>query len=549
MEQNEGEVMGLFGRKKNKIDEIFEQDKKNQEGERTTENLKAEAETGAVAGAEVAGDKATAKAGNKASAKAGQQEVADKQPAENTESADEEKKSKNPPPFTVGVQKLFKVEDSDDLVVLGNVKGEIEKGSALYITNPGVDGEKSVTISIVEELKVIEYEGDSPKNVTVDKAKDTFVTIRVADGMKIPFRVGTVMFSHEAMTKDIHNAYLDALQDYYVIRNDMKISDEEFERMTVTDLAESWAIYQQYHFRVKRPANQEEVAGLRANIQKFAGMEAKKLLEADHIYCVYSKATGKPYLFSQTVKREKDYMAAPPEILVYTECYQPILGKAYNNDHFETRRIDNGEDKKGIFNFFGTAFYIYGAEGVQVCTNQVAVVKEFLVQKPSTEGMRPVDIPVTNPDLVRWMLLLGQLGKPETEDQKIIFNLYCRFMERELPKARFLIPMNTDEETKNALKESVDPATGKTEVKADSKFKIATMKGKQDRDAVRLYTDWNTLYENFDKTWSGMVQNIDGMIEIFDCAINVGDHPQAGIYVDKNMFEEMKARNSKSANK
>ena len=131
-------------------------------------------------------------------------------------------------------------------------------------------------------------------------------------------------------------------------------------------------------------------------------------------------------------------------------------------------------------------------------------------------------------------------------------------MERELPKARFLIPMKTDEETKNALKESVDPATGKTEVKADSKFKIATMKGKQDRDAVRLYTDWNTLYENFDKTWSGMVQNIDGYayvaidgIEncIFDCAINVGDHPQAGIYVDKNMFEEMKARNSKSANK
>lgn len=50
--------MGLFGRKKNKIDEIFEQDKKNQEGERTTENLKAEAETDAVAGSEVAGDKA-----------------------------------------------------------------------------------------------------------------------------------------------------------------------------------------------------------------------------------------------------------------------------------------------------------------------------------------------------------------------------------------------------------------------------------------------------------------------------------------------------------
>lgn len=171
-------------------------------------------------------------------------------------------------------------------MVLGNVKGEIEKGSALYITNPGVDGEKSVTISIVEELKVIEYEGDSPKNVTVDKAKDTFVTIRVADGMKIPFRVGTVMFSHEAMTKDIHNAYLDALQDYYVIRNDMKISDEEFERMTVTDLAESWAIYQQYHFRVKKPANQEEVAGLRAKIQVCRNGSKEASGSRSHLLCV-----------------------------------------------------------------------------------------------------------------------------------------------------------------------------------------------------------------------------------------------------------------------
>ena len=34
-----------------------------------------------------------------------------------------------------------------------------------------------------------------------------------------------------------------------------------------------------------------------------------------------------------------------------------------------------------------------------------------------------------------------------------------------------------------------------------------------------------------------MIQPLEGMIETFDCVINVTDHPEAGVYIDKETFE------------
>ena len=41
--------------------------------------------------------------------------------------------------------------------------------------------------------------------------------------------------------------------------------------------------------------------------------------------------------------------------------------------------------------------------------------------------------------------------------------------------------------------------------------------------------------------WKGMVQPIEGIIEQFDCAINLTEHEKAGCYVDKEMFREMQS--------
>jgi len=63
------------------------------------------------------------------------------------------------------------------------------------------------------------------------------------------------------------------------------------------------------------------------------------------------------------------------------------------------------------------------------------------------------------------------------------------------------------------------------------------MKGKHERDAVRMFTDWKRLRMEYDDSWSGMLQPVSGMIDVFDCAINATQYPEAGCYIDKEMYE------------
>ncbi len=47
-----------------------------------------------------------------------------------------------------------------------------------------------------------------------------------------------------------------------------------------------------------------------------------------------------------------------------------------------------------------------------------------------------------NPDIVRWMLLMGQMDKPTTDDEEVIYKLYYKFFSAAMPKAKLLIPLN-----------------------------------------------------------------------------------------------------------
>ena len=45
------------------------------------------------------------------------------------------------------------------------------------------------------------------------------------------------------------------------------------------------------------------------------------------------------------------------------------------------------------------------------------------------------------------------------------------------------------------------------------------------------------LFYKEEEGWRGLIERIPGMIESFDCAINVTDHPAAGCYIDRISFE------------
>ena len=44
----------------------------------------------------------------------------------------------------------------------------------------------------------------------------------------------------------------------------------------------------------------------------------------------------------------------------------------------------------------------------------------------------------------------------------------------------------------------------------------------------------------FDEKWNGMVEKAGAMIEVFDYAINPTEYLEAGVYVSKESFDEMK---------
>lgn len=156
----------------------------------------------------------------------------------------------------------------------------------------------------------------------------------------------------------------------------------------------------------------------------------------------------------------------------------------------------------------------------------------MLVKEPDYSNIPDEKKAITNPNVERWLLLLGQLGTPETQDAHTLYNLYFSFLAKELANAKLLIPMKNDGDYNADNNESVKEGAG---------FPLATIKGKGQKDAILMYTDWKHLKMGMgDENWDVMIQTINGAINNFDCAINLTKYAQAGFYVNQEMFDSIK---------
>ena len=161
----------------------------------------------------------------------------------------------------------------------------------------------------------------------------------------------------------------------------------------------------------------------------------------------------------------------------------------------------------------------------------------MLVDKPDFSDQPEINIPVSNPDLVRWMLLMGQMEEFDTEDKKTIYKIYYNFLNQEISNAKFLIPISGD------LPKGDE--NGKAVLEKDTKISFPIRDGKDGRQTICVFTDWYRLRKVFDEKWGGMVQTLDGMIEVFDYSINASDHPAEGIYFSKTAYDLLKNRENK----
>lgn len=428
--------------------------------------------------------------------------------------------------FVLGVHDKFNLINSDNLVVTGKVIGTVRVGDTVYVSNIGDDSGSVLMTSILE----IEME----QNKKVNEAANCRVGLYLENASKYKIKCGTVIYTKNISTKVVHNAYISALGDVYVAGKNLDLSDEELNDLSITDCSEIWRLFVWMNSQNKNN-DEDSYKTIRKKIENVAKVICTKILKSDSIYCVYNKITGQPHLFSRTVDQQNGtYMCTPPDIMIFTKAYKDILASHYPKDKFEIKEIVNGADKKEIENFLETVFYINGANGISVISEHTSISAEMLVAKPDFSNISEINIPVTNPDLVRWLLLIAQLGPADKGDEELIYKLYYNFMKSELMKAKFIVPIK---HTGDIL--PLDE-NGKTVLKEGTIITFSTIDGKYGRPAIQMYTDWKRLRAEMGEDWKGLIQTIAGVIDMYDCAINLSKNDKSSFYIGKEMFESMK---------
>lgn len=429
----------------------------------------------------------------------------------------------------VGVLDLFPMKETNQLLIVGSLEGTLKVGDQLQFCNPD-QGMKALGIVEVKKL--------SSQNKDVDSLTDEVLAHLVVDmdSSLTKLKKGSVLFSSGVDEEQKLSSYSDALYRAFVAIQEGQLTNEDYLAASLDDSVE---ILRLFLWKCRQNQDNESEESYQSNtrkLERLAEIVKDKLLVADSVYAVYSEKTGEPYLFSTTYDRgEEGYLCTDPMVMLLTPSwYRQFKETIDSRPNSVVKLIENTEDKKGIENFLGTAFYLNGALGAIFNSKEVSISASALVQKPDYSNLPEIQVPVMNPDLVRWMLLMGQLDSPTTEDEEVIYKLYYKFFSEAMPKAKFLIPLDATSEFKDDSQE-----VSSFVLEKDSSFNIPVKEGKDGRNSVPVFTDWKRLRMVFDEKWNGMIEEAGGMIEVFDYAINPTEYYEAGAYVSLTAFRDI----------
>ena len=439
------------------------------------------------------------------------------------------KETEEPRVFTVGIEYIYTVsKDSPDMVVAGQVTGTIKVGDEVIITKLGSDTDKPVKSAV--------YALEDGNNGRVMEASNKKIAAWIENGAQYGLYKGSVVHSEGTSENDLYGTYINAIGESFVGVQNGEISDIDRVYLSVTDVAEIWRLFLWYCNINAAEDTEERRSENMEKIRNLVTITRDKLFLLDEIYAVYSVTTGEPYLFTKTMKKEDgSYYTTAPLVRLIPAAYKENLKEKFeDNDEFELRRIENGPNKDGIRNFLSEVILLDGARGIQFVAEETSIAAEGLIEFPNYEGMREIDIPVTNPDVVRWLHLLGQLGKPDTTDREILFNMYFHHLAEALKTARFIVPMRGHGELPR-----VDE-NGNTTFKEGFTFDLAMQDGKEKEKALLFFTDWKRLRKEFGEEWQGLIQQLDGNLSLHDVIINGTGKEEAGAYITESIFNKIK---------
>ena len=394
-----------------------------------------------------------------------------------------------------GVEEILPTpNDSEDLVVIGLVRGTIHVGDEVIITNLGSDNDKPAK-AVISALE------DANKG-QVKKASGDNVVVTIKDGKKHNVYKGTVLHSEGVSEDKLRASYLYAIINAFLFWQNGILMDEDRRRFSIADLIEIWR--QSIHF-CDTQASDENYAYYFEKIIILMEQVRATLLTLDEIYAVYSVKTGEPALFISPT-RNKDGSLEPAETMVR------LIPTAYKEkitypDEFELRCIENGLNKDGILNFLNEVIFLNGAEGIEFISDKTSINAKALIKSPDLEGMREVDKPIMNPDVVRCLLMLGQIGDTTTlgkRDRDFLSKLYLNRLTEALKTARFIVPIKVEGELPKPNEK------GETSFAEDVKYEVAMKELKDNKKAVPIFTDWKRFNEEYGDGWRGLLQPLGG---------------------------------------
>ena len=402
--------------------------------------------------------------------------------------------------------------DTEDLVVLGSVRGTIHVGDEVIITNLGSDNDKPAK-AVISALE------DANKG-QVKKASGENVLITIKDGKKHNVYKGTVLHFEGVSEDDLRASYLYAIINAFFFWQNGKLMDEDRRRFSIADLIEIWR--QSIRFCDTQATEKNYAYYLEKIIVLMAQVRAK-LLTLDEIYAVYSVKTGEPALFISST-RNQDGKLEPSETRVR------LIPAAYKEkitypEEFVLRRVENGPDKDGILNFLNEVIFLNGAEEIEFISEETSVSAKALVKSPDYEGMREVDKPVMNPDVVRCLLMIGQIGNTTTlgkRDRDFLSTLYLNRLTEALKTARFIVPIKVEGELPKPNEK------GETSFAEDVKYEVAMKELKDNKKAVPIFTDWKRFNEEYGEEWRGLLQPLEGPLIPHPVLINGTLYFEAG---------------------
>lgn len=421
-----------------------------------------------------------------------------------------------------GVLDVFSIDDdSDDLVVMAMVQGKIRVGDTINITHPG-DDDDEVKRAVIRGIEV------GPERAA-SEASDGMMSLIIEHGESMGIRKGTVGYGQDCTTDDIRATYIAALGQTFVANDSMDISEKDVEQLSIADYEELIRLYRWYIAQHPEKHMAPEVVDeiCKRHMQNIV----HKILTADRIYALVNKDTGEAHMLSRTIKQEDGrYVCTPPDIMLFTRAQMKLVSTSFPEEQFEYKLIENGEERKGIHDFLADAFFLNGACGIAAPDGSFGIDQSMIVSKPDYGDMPEINILVTNPAVERWLLLMAQVGEPDTPDKELVANLYYQFFSREVLHAKFLVPMK---HTGDIPKPDAD---GRTVIQKDTTISLAVREGKFGRSAVNMYTDWKRLRMQYDESWDGMVQPVEGFIDSMDCVINATKYYKAGCYINEEMY-------------